>query len=402
MAKHLMYLTAEEWPTFRVDINSLFGRELPRNGITCDLVTDLKAGAPEASRWSGGALRLCPPSASKAAHHIRKLIHLSGQAARAQHQDYDAIQVRDMPVVAVLALCAARLRGLKFMYWMSYPQSEGQVDRARQRGMGAGLRYWFPLLQGLVGQWLLYKLVMPLADHVFVQSEEMARNVHARGIARDKLTPVPMAVDPDRADPGLIAPSDDPRLAGRKVVVYLGSLDRARQIEILMDSMLLVRQQHPDALLVLAGDADDADQRARITQLVAEARFQDAVVWTGWLPMAQAWAYVRAADVAVSPIPRNFLMDCSSPTKAVEYMSLGVPAVVSDNPDQRQLIEASGGGLCAPYTAADFAQAIGAVLAMAPAERQAMGERGRRHVARHRNYAQLAVEVARVYERVLA
>jgi glycosyltransferase involved in cell wall biosynthesis len=213
---------------------------------------------------------------------------------------------------------------------------------------------------------------------------------------------VPMAVDPDRADPSLIAPSDDPRLAGRKVVVYLGSLDRARQIEILMDSMLLVRQQHPDALLVLAGDADDADQRARITQLVAEARFQDAVVWTGWLPMAQAWAYVRAADVAVSPIPRNFLMDCSSPTKAVEYMSLGVPAVVSDNPDQRQLIEASGGGLCAPYTAADFAQAIGAVLAMAPAERQAMGERGRRHVARHRNYAQLAVEVARVYERVLA
>jgi hypothetical protein len=28
----------------------------------------------------------------------------------------------------------ARAKGLPFFYWLSYPQSEGQIDRARQRG----------------------------------------------------------------------------------------------------------------------------------------------------------------------------------------------------------------------------------------------------------------------------
>jgi len=36
----LIYFTAEQWPTFRADLVALFGKYLPRRGVTCDLVTE--------------------------------------------------------------------------------------------------------------------------------------------------------------------------------------------------------------------------------------------------------------------------------------------------------------------------------------------------------------------------
>ncbi|MEY4429457.1 MAG: hypothetical protein RLZZ182_2146 [Pseudomonadota bacterium] len=400
MPKRLLYLTAEEWPTFRVDVTTLFGQELPRLGICTDLATERK-GQGELPAWPAGELHLCAPGRHKAETYVRKFMHLVGQACWGGRGRIDAIQVRDMPVVAAVGLLAARVRGVPFFYWMSYPQSEGQVDRARQRGPKAGLRYWFPLVQGLVGQWLLYRFVLRRADHVFVQSDHMAQDVARKGVPASQLTAVPMGVDPDRADPGRIEPTDDARLKGRSVVVYLGSLDRTRQIDVLVQAMPRVRQQVPDALLVLAGDADDDDQRAHIRQLVNDPAVRDSVLCTGWMPMQDAWRYVRAAQVAVSPVPRGPLLDVASPTKVLEYMALELPVLVNDNPDQQQVVQASGAGLCAPYEPEAFAQAIVTLLRTPEAERQAMGRRGRAHVQATRSYAQLAQRVGAVYHRLM-
>ena len=42
----LLYLTAEQWPTFRPDVLALFGSYLPRHGIHSDLATERAHGAP--------------------------------------------------------------------------------------------------------------------------------------------------------------------------------------------------------------------------------------------------------------------------------------------------------------------------------------------------------------------
>ena len=100
-----------------------------------------------------------------------------------------------MSVSAVIGLLVARFKGIKFYYWLSYPQSEGQIDRARARGLAGGMRFWFPLIQGHLGRWLLYKVVLPNADHVFVQSRQMQHDLAQHGIAMNRMTPIPMGVD---------------------------------------------------------------------------------------------------------------------------------------------------------------------------------------------------------------
>jgi len=43
-------------------------------------------------------------------------------------------------------------------------------------------------------------------------------------------------------------------------------------------------------------------------------------------------------------------------------LALGLPVVANDIPDQRLLLEACGGGVCVPFNAAAFAQAIVGLL----------------------------------------
>jgi glycosyltransferase involved in cell wall biosynthesis len=397
----LLYLTAEAWPTFRADVAVLFGKYLPRLGITTDLLTEQETAATgHATSWPGGAPLLFEVPHRRALFYPIKLWRSIRGLIKADANQYDAIQVRDMPVIAMFGLWVARLKGLTFFYWMSFPQSEGQVFRAKARGPKAGLKYWFPLLQGLIGQWILYKLVLPYADHIFVQSLQMVEDVAIYGIDKAKMTPVPMGVDLEISQANEISPSDDPRLTSKRIAVYLGTLDRARNIEILFEMLARAKASCPELILVLVGDTEDNDHRQWLKNQAHLAGVAEAVMWTGWLPTAKAWSYVKAAEVGLSPFPRSYLLDSASPTKAIEYMAVGLPVVVNDNPDQARAVTESGAGLCVPLNAESFATALLELLENS-GKRAEMATKGKEYVAHNRGYDQIAIIVAETYSKTL-
>ena len=104
--------------------------------------------------------------------------------------------------------------------------------------------------------------------------------------------------------------------------------------------------------------------------------------------------------MGLSPFPRGYLLDSASPTKAIEYMALGLPVIVNDNPDQAQVIRESGEGLCVSLEPGAFAGALLELLGD-PARRREMGEKGRRYVVKVRGYDKLAETVAATYKRLL-
>jgi glycosyltransferase involved in cell wall biosynthesis len=399
---HLLYFIAEPWPTFRADVISLFGKYLPRHGITCDLVTERSqsdTGQLDYT-WPAGRAILCRVPSNRIGQYLIKLAHNLMTLIFVDARRYQAIQVRDMSVTALIGLIVAKSKGLKFFYWLSYPQSEGQIHRAQARGIKGGIRFWFPLLQGWFGKWLLYRIVFPKADHVFVQSRQMQLDLAEQGIPTEQMTPVPMGVDTEISKPNEIKPTNDPRITGKRVVVYLGTLDRVRKIEILFKMTALVKQIIPDMLLVLVGDTEDSVHRKWLQNECQRLGVSDHVLWTGWLPSAQAWSYVRAAEIGLSPFPRSFLLDSASPTKAVEYMALSVPVIVNDNPDQAQVVAESGAGLCVPLEAKAFSEAL-VYLLNHPAKRQEMGKLGIDYIRKTRGYDTLSASLADVYRQLV-
>lgn len=403
-SKHLLFLVAERFPTHRVDVAVLFGACLPKHGISSDIVAMRAAGREGAISWAGGRALLCR-SVGAGAGLIQgavAFIHGVRQLWQADSRRYDAIQVRDMPITAVFALALARLRGLPFFYWMSFPRPEGQILLARDRGLSAGLvKFLVPWLRGRIWRLVLYRWVLPRADHVFVQSERMKSDMVNRGIAQTRMTAVPMGVDIEAVQADSLSTERDPRLDGRRVLVYMGTQDRPRHVELLFDVLRLVRQRVPEAILVMIGDTQDASHRQWLRQQASEAGVADHVVWTGWLPTRRAWGLVRGAEVGLSPFPRGWLLDSASPTKVPEYIMLGVPVVCNDNPDQRDLVQAAGCGICVPYTASAFSEAVIALMEADQSFLKRMIETGQKYIAENRDYSVLSAQLARTYADLL-
>jgi len=357
--KVLMFMR-DGLPPSRVDVSVLFDKTLRRLGIETDFVgpRGQGGGSPEspcAGRQFETGHRNDPRSLWR---ELRLLWRLA--------EAYDAVVVRDRPLAASALFVVARFRRTPCIYWMSFPMPLGdRVGASLHWSAGRRATAALTWLRGTFAQWVQDNFVLPRAHHVFVQSQAMLVQVLAMSaLPQARLSAVPMGVDRDRL-PELI---DLPPPAA-PCIAYLGSLDRARHLEVLIDAFVLVRACHVGARLVLVGSAPlDSD----VTWLKAHAArcgVLDQVDFTGPLPMAQAWRHLLEASVCVSPVPPGPLHDVSSPTKVVEYLALAMPVVANDIPDQRHLLEACGGGTCVAFEAPAFARAILDLLDDLPAAR---------------------------------
>jgi glycosyltransferase involved in cell wall biosynthesis len=385
----ILLATAEAHPTHRADVRVLFGEALPRHGVDVDLLAVTPPGNLEAP-WSGGRAFL-HVAASRRAEMLGDLWQQCSLLWRCGG-GYDALVVRDKPVLGAIGWLAARLWRIRFCYWMSYPMPQAYLTiAARDDGSVGGLRRIWLRTRGRLGQFLLDRLLVPRSDWLFVQTEAMERALRERGLAHDRVTPVPMGVDVDAVPAPARSLPDG--LRGRPAAVYLGTLDRNRNPELLVDAARIVASRVPGFVMLVVGEADEPADRGWLRRYAEDTGAGEAVRFTGWLPYAEGLALARHAAVGISPIPRSPLTEVGSPTKAVEYLACGIPVVANDQPDQAHVLRSSGGGLVVPFSAEGFANGIVEVLRDAATWHE-RALRAREWVAGARSYRVLGALVA--------
>ena len=393
----LLFVPREPWPTTRVDVAALFGRELAARGHVVDLVAQRASGdgAETAVSWTAGRACLGPTDDGGGfRQRLRKrwlsfrhdLEALPGIRA----DRYDAVVVRDKFLYACVAVWVARRRGVAFVYWLSFPYPEFESLGART---GTARYPWAARLLGVSTAWMLYRWILPRADHALVQSERMADAVAAHGIPRSKLTAVPMGVDAGEL-PRIESPAAGHGVA-EPVVAYLGTLSTDRRLDVLVDAFRMLVESGSRAHLLLIGDAERERDRAALEAHVAAAGLAHRVRITGFLPHRAALELAAGADVCVSPIPPSPIFDVGSPTKLIEYLALAKAVVANAHPEQRQVLAACRAGVCVPWGARHFARGLAWLLERDAAERSAMGARGRAYVLAARTYARIADDVER-------
>lgn len=402
-----LFSARENYPAYRVDITDLFSRGIAARGHEIDWV--MQSDTPSQSRLLRIAEneRVFLGSSAKGKGITSRLLNswwvflndlrlarlvLTGR--------YDFVQVRDKFFAALLALSVAKIKKVPFFYWMSFPYPEADLNRVREDATNLTV-FWkiAYLLRGRMTALALYKVILPFADHVFVQSQKMLEAVASKGIPPTKMTPVPMGILLSRISSDEIRPSDDARLDGKRPIVYVGTLVAERKIEFLFHVMKLLLDKHPDALLVLVGGADETQMR-HLAEEAERAGVANTVLFTGFLPMEQAWGYIRAADVCVSYIRPHPILDVGTPTKVLEYLAWNRPVVANDHPDQVQVLQASGAGIAVQSSPKPFAEAIERLLSDR-ALAEGMAQRGREYVSSNRSYVALTDMVEQHYYAIL-
>lgn len=398
----MLYIVEDRFPPFRADVVELFAKQMPARGHRIDWLMQRGPDAVNVSsptNWLSNNVYLTPRSGHNGllGRILNNLLGMLGDfmiLPLAFKGQYDVIQVRDKFFACLIAWMAARLTGARFVYWMSYPFAESKLYEARNRLVAYRHLVW---LKGQIIWGLLYKIILPLADHIFVQSERMKQDVAQKGISPDKMTSVPMGIRADQV--GRSEDATAPNIHA-PLLLHLGIIMQSRQSEILVRVLERVRLHYPDAHLLYVGEGQHSSDRRAVEDEAIRLGLSTAVSVTGFLPMEQAWELVKRADIclsAIAPIP-IFLV--SSPTKLIEYMAMAKCIVANELPEQCQVMETSGIGRCIPWDEQSFADEICHLL-RDPEHARMMAAKGPDWVRTHRTYDVIADRVDSQYRKLL-
>jgi glycosyltransferase involved in cell wall biosynthesis len=393
----MLGVSSDTYPPWRVDVAVLFGEELARRGHRIDWILQSEDACSSAyvATWGGGSVWVGPTDLGtsrmrRVRKHCLGILHDMKLFSRLGSGDYDFITVKDKFIAGGFAALAARWFRKRFVYWLSYPFPEASLLGARDGTARYPILYW---IRGGIFSFLLYRIILPAADHIFVQSEQMRRDINGKGIPLTKMTAVPMGI----RLASFVIPEPPERYvipAGERSILYLGTLTRARRLAFLVQVLAAVKQELPDVKLYVVGSGDDPRDEQEVIAEAIRLGVKESLVMVGRLPQQAALRYVLDADVCLSPFFPTPILNSTSPTKLIEYMAMGKAVVANDHPEQRLVIEQSGGGFCVPYDADAFAGAVLSLL-RSPELARTMGERGRQYATAHRDYGSIADAVER-------
>ena len=186
-----------------------------------------------------------------------------------------------------------------------------------------------------------------LATRIICVSDATRRAlVEEYGVPEQKVVTVYNAVDPHRFHP--IGRPKNPR-----TIVYVGRIDKRKGIEFLIRTMPLVREQVPDALLLVGGKGAYLE---KMQSLVKQLGLERQVRFLGFVPDDQLNALYNAAQFAVVPS-----MFEGFGITVIEALAAGTRVVGTDVDGIREILAGGEYGRLAAY--GDSQALAGAIVA---------------------------------------
>jgi glycosyltransferase involved in cell wall biosynthesis len=222
-----------------------------------------------------------------------------------------------------------------------------------------------------------------------LEADEAAR----LGLPMPPVQVVPYGVEAEPWDPACEADLSPPvraALARRPLLLFLGRLSWKKGLDRLVAALADV----PGAILAIAGN-DEEGYRARLDEVAAGADVVGRVVYLGPVHGADKAALLHRADALVLPSYSENLA-----IVVLEAMAAGLPVVVSPEVGLASVVREHGAGVVTAGDPPQLASALRRLLGD-PAERRAMGRRGR-EAAREFSWPAVAARMEAVYDAILA
>jgi asparagine synthase (glutamine-hydrolysing) len=304
----------------------------------------------------------------------------------------DVIHAHSPVLNALPSLWVARSQRVAFVYEMRASWEDAAVDHGFARS--GGLRYR--------ASRALESFALRHADQVTTICEGLRQDIAVRGVAEDRITVIPNAVDAARftfgvaADPGLRSALG---LDGATVLGFAGSFYRYEGLHLLIETAARMLPRHPELRVLLVGGGPEEDA---LKAQVAAAGLGTHVIFAGRVPHGKVQRYYELIDVLAYPRLPSRLTELVTPLKPLEAMAQGRMFVASDVGGHRELIrDRETGFLFRPDDAAALEAAVEALLAQRNIWPQ-IRSNARRFVETERTWAGSVARYGEVYRRAMS
>jgi glycosyltransferase involved in cell wall biosynthesis len=183
---------------------------------------------------------------------------------------------------------------------------------------------------------------------------------------------------------------DQVELDSRLPILYTGTFERYQGLELLLESIPIVKQACPQAYFILVGG--QPEQIEQLQTIVRKYQLEADICFIGVVPPEEAMGILDIAAVLVSPR----IGGTSVPLKIYSYLHAGKPIVATRLPAHTQVLDNSMAFLVEPTAAALAAGII--CLLNNPVLGQRLGHKARQVAQEYYSMDGYVAKVAQIYK----
>ena len=172
---------------------------------------------------------------------------------------------------------------------------------------------------------------------------------------KDNITWIPNGVDTSefnfKPDPSL---KEQLHLRD-KVIVYVGSLNNASQVDLLLKAMKPVSKEKRDTSCLIIGDGTAKKQLQLLTRRL---NLEDCVIFLGRIPHIEVTKLLSISDIGFACFRRTDALAGASNLKVFEYMASGLSIIVSPVGDLPYYVDFGKAGMIVEPTLKDITNSL--------------------------------------------
>lgn len=288
---------------------------------------------------------------------------------RLRRRNYDVIFVYGVsPILqAIPAIFLGWLKGCPVVLWVQdlWPESLSATGHVKNRMV-------LKLVERVV------RFIYRNTDLLLVQSKAFVKPV--RALAAD----TPIAYYPNSVDDNFSAPYRGelhavPGMDDGFSVVFAGNVGTAQAVEVIVQAAALLKEK-TDIHFVVLGEGS----RREWMRQEAQKKGLRNLHLPGRFPVETMPGFMQKASALLVTLADQEIFRATIPSKVQAYLAAGRPILACLNGEGAELVTAAEAGLAVPAENGQaLAEAVMQLYRMAPAEREAMGARGRLYYAEH-------------------
>jgi glycosyltransferase involved in cell wall biosynthesis len=234
------------------------------------------------------------------------------------------------------------------------------------------------------------------ADRVVTVNEAVADRLRTRPARRgETISVVHNFADPAEFGPGGLT---DGQVQGPLRLVYHGTLTPLYGLDLAIEAVELARASGVDARFDIYGDGQSGEE---LRQQIRDLRLDSFVSLKGVVSHHVLRERLPGYHAGLVPTRLDVMTRFSLSTKLLEYIHLGIPAIIPAIPTYLDYFPATSAWYFTPNSASEAARAIARFASADPAERVRRAREAQQHAARRLDAVRDATVLKQIYQKLL-
>ena len=345
----LLHVTDETFPSYKSDVKELFEREFTNRGHKIyHLFFSSDVNKIEEVQEGNNIYYLFPYDSRLPLSFFKKinLPQIKNFINNIlKNKSIDIIQVRSCPYLGKTSSDLAKKHKIPFCYYLTSLFTD---FKKKSFFYEKNFKNSYKLLEGHFEE-TLYRKVIKKSDLFQPISTEM--DEYFKKMTDNKKTlPLPMCAPRKFLESKAKSNSNS-----SNKIVYIGQISLLRDPLFLLKVIKTIEDRIKDVELIFVGPPTNKKVVPKLRQTAKRYGISDNVKFLGKVDKEKIPQILRDCDIGVSPLPPILSYKMSSPTKVVEYLSIGLPVICNKEiVDQNQVVSKSGGGFSVRYDHEEF------------------------------------------------